>query len=290
MTLWQPTPALPIDDGAYTIPPSEPSLHALWQRYEAQLAVKHIHSEPDLYYSLCCDYAKMLHGLMEIQSLDVDRVLSDFFADHASSIPPILANVEDHRLNHLGFEVYVPLDLWLHQMDEWTSRLSRSLGQPIHLDKAIRFPSSQALQKRVNASVEILCLWIRVGERVLMVELFDIARSVKAVLPHDDGQIHRYDSEILLTGEQVFGRHQQAMTHLFENDAIWHYAIHVENRQTVLQLHEEFRLLSAEQPRYHLAYETPVHNRHDGSFHTKIINLIKSLELEFATHEPPPSL
>lgn len=262
--------------------PAPTSFTLLFNLHRRGLLAKQVDSESQLQNILDWDFAKILHALLEMQSVDVDQVLLNFFADHASTVPEVLANVTDHRLNHLGFEIYAPLDLLLNEFDHWPDKLGRMLGQRVKIIKLLRFPASPAFQQRVGAAAEIMSVWARVGKQRLMLELFDIARPLDAVLPRVSVDLDCYARDSV---QRIAAQHAQAMTGLFQNDKIWHYAIHVANRQTVEHLHQAFQTLMAEHPHYKLAYATPVENRYDGSFHTKIINLKQSLELEFATHE-----
>lgn len=256
--------------------PQSGNLAWLFDSYQSELMAKQIDSATQLQNILYWDFAKTLHALLEIQSVDVEKVLLNFFAGQASAVPEVLASVTDRRLNHLGFEIYAPLDLLRNEFDPWLAQLSLLLGEPVKVVKSLRFPASPAFRQRVGAVAEIMSIWAKVGNRLLMLELFDIAHPLDSVLPGA-----ATESVDLLSAAE----HAPAMASLFQNDKIWHYAIHVSNRHSVELLHESFKSLTASHPQYKLAYASPVQNRHDGSFHTKIINLHQNLELEFATHE-----
>lgn len=242
------------------------------------LAAKQINSGDDLLTALCCDFEKVLHALLEMQSVNVDQVLEDFFSDHPESVPDILSNITDHELNHVGFEICEPLDIVEAVLENWLTQLSLVLGKSVTLKRELRFPASDAFRQRVGAVTDILCLWLTVDEQVVMLELFDIAHSVTAVLPSGDNPLMRVQTQTDLM------RHRLAMNYLFHNDKIWHYSINVATRTIVLQLHEVFAALMIEQKHYKLAYPAPIQNQYDQSFHTKIINSIRGLELEFVTH------
>jgi hypothetical protein len=66
-------------------------------------------------------------------------------------------------------------------------------------------------------------------------------------------------------------------------DDIWHYGIHVADPAAVEALHDRFQALVRDKTHYKLAYDQPVGNPRDMSFHTKILNKQLSLEIEFLT-------
>lgn len=240
--------------------------------YESLLKAKNIESERGLADVLYFDFQKVLHALIDVQSVNTEKILSDFFLDSAYAIPPILADISDHKLSHVGFEIYEPLDLVMENLPNWLAELSLILKKTVTLKRKLRFSASAAFQQRVNAKVEILCLWLQVDERLLMLELFDIARSILNVLPPScEDQ------------EQKLNEHRWAMNYLFQNDSIWHYSISVGKEEVVQQLHDEFKSLVSKQPNYKLAYPAPIQNKYDRSFHTKLINLTHHIELEFVT-------
>jgi len=209
-----------------------------------------------------CDLSRMHYALTQLLTFDVDQALQRFFGQDFGNLPGFMQNNGPHRLNHLGMETYTPLDLWLDQADHWMAELSQRINHPVTLLRTTRFPSSQALQNRVGAGVEILCVWLQINQETLMMELFDIARPVPEAI--------RY--------------HNLAAPDSFNHDLIWHYAIDLESTSRVDEIHERFIELTLGLSDYRLAYTKPVVNRHDNSYHTKIIHQTLGMELEFATH------
>lgn len=226
------------------------------------LAQKDINDPALLRRVLYCDLARMHYALTQILTFDVDQALRKFFGQDFTNLPGFMKNNQTHRLNHMGLETYTPLDLWLNQTGNWTLELSERMDSPVTLLQTTRFPSSQALKNRVGANVEILCVWLEIEHRKLMMELFDIARPVPDPI--------RYNN--------------LAVTDSFSQDIIWHYAIDVESATRVDEIHEHFLQLALNRTDYRLAYAKPVINRHDKSYHTKIIHQTLGMELEFATH------
>lgn len=241
------------------------SLTELLNKHQNALQAKAIHEEKTLAQVLEFDFKKALHALIEIQSVDVDQILKNFFSDAASM--PALLSQSHYGLNHIGFESCQPLDVVLENLPNWLEKFSLAFEKSVTLKKSLRFSASQAFQQRVNASVEILCLWFQVGEKLLMLELFDIARPITALVLSDNDELMNQ---------------QAAMAYLFSSDNIWHYSINVGQPEQVETLHHELQTLCEQNACYKLAYPAPIQNQYDGSFHTKLINLKCHLELEFA--------
>jgi hypothetical protein len=120
---------------------------------------------------------------------------------------------------------------------------------------------------------------LQVDEQPVLLELFDIARPIAAVLPSGDNPLRARQQQINPA------QHRLAMRYLFCNDKIWHYSISVPSRALVLELHEVFGTLSSAHSDYKRAYPAPIENQYDGSFHTKLINLTRGLEVEFVTRQ-----
>ncbi len=252
------------------------AVNDLLQLHSTALSAKHITTPAELLNIMYFDFEKVLHALVEKQLVNVDQLLEVFFIDHPESVPEILSNISDRELNHIGFEICEPLDVVAVNLEQWLAKIGVILGKTITLRKQLRFPASATFCQRVGAVTEILCLWLSVDKQPVKLELFDIARPIHVVFPSDENVL------TALQGlQQDAKQHRLAINYLFQNDRIWHYSINVENRQTVVQLHENFKQLVAEQPHYKLAYTAPIKNSYDHSFHTKIINLSLGLELEF---------
>lgn len=239
------------------------TLHEALSVYQDALDKKRIYDVPALVQMLKYDFARMNHVLNQIQTFDVAKALREFFDMEYAKLPACISGIKAHRLNHMGLEIYTPLDTWLALTPIWLDAMSQHAGVPVKVTRNARFPSSQALQTRVGAAVEIMCLWFQIPDTRFMIELFDIARPVP-------------DSISL----------NVSVEDSFIHDPIWHYAIDVDEPGKVDEIHETFMQLAVIRPDYRLAYFQPVTNRHDGSYHTKIIHKILGMELEFAYHEP----
>jgi hypothetical protein len=254
----------------------EIDLQEYCKRHRSSLENKKLHNPSILNRTLHHDLGRMVYALHQVQNFNVNQALDQFFGPDFGKLPTFFREKTNHKLNHMGLEIYVPLDLWLSMLDVWQSKLSLSTGSTIEVVRTARFPSSKALQTRVGAPVEICCVWFQLARQKLMIELFDIGRPVPAHLRTNG--LH----------DEVCPGHNQAdewIIDSFRDDLIWHYAIDVENTDRVNEIHDTFITLTAAHSQYRLAYFQPVTNRHDGSHHTKIIHEALGMELEFATHE-----
>ncbi len=254
-------------------------LSEICQTYTSQLARKNITTASILNRVLQHDLGRMNYALSQVQTFDVNQALHQFFGLDIEKLPTFIREKKHHKLNHMGLEIYTPLDIWLSMVETWQDKLSQVTGKPVNVIRTTRFPSSQALQTRVGAPVEILCVWFQLDKKKLMVELFDIGRPMPAPIRNEG----------LYTISQSYDNadmpSQLWIINSFKDDLIWHYAIDVENTDRVDEIHNTFVALAASQPEYKLAYFQPVTNRHDGSYHTKIIHTELGMELEFATHQ-----
>ncbi len=215
--------------------------------------------------------------MSEIRHHDVKQALTRFFGEHFQQLPPFISGKERLRLNHMGLEIYTPLDLWLTLTEVWVSQLAQDMNLAVSLERTTRFPSSHALQTRVGAFVEIMCTWMKVQDSELVIELFDIQRPL------------RVDLNQTIESGWLKGDGNPAdpwVSDSFTKDPIWHYAIDVQDQNEVEMIHDAFVKLALNHHDYRLAYLKPVYNRYDSSYHTKIIHQALAMELEFATHQP----
>lgn len=255
----------------------------IYQAHQATLKKKHLHDAAALNRILHHDLERMDYALGQVQTFDVDQSLHQFFGPDFGKLPAFIRENRNHRLNHMGLEIYTPLDVWLSIVEAWQTRLSRSTGTSVTVMRTARFPSSSALQTRVGASVEILCVWFRQDNQKRMIELFDIGRPIPVRIR--DGGLHWVSDGYADTDIPSDLR----VVNSFKDDLIWHYAIDVQNVDRVDEIHETFMQLAINNRAYRLAYIQPVMNRHDGSYHTKIIHEELGMELEFATHDAVPA-
>jgi hypothetical protein len=251
---------------------------------------KNICRKLDLIRVIKLDLDKLAHALMEVKDGGAPSVLRNFFAGSDLNVSEICARMADRRIYHLGFEIHEPLDLVLYGINHWIEHSRRAMGATMRVKDFLRFPASQAFQKRVGAYTEIMRIWIETGERVLMLELFDIHRPADSVLASAPPATHRNFTGLFRSGDVDNGEendHDRRLAQLFAPDEIWHYALHVRQPADVIDIHAWLQQLTVNCSDYLLPYEAPVHNPHDDSFHTKIVRQFRDArgrrEIEFVT-------
>lgn len=249
--------------------------------HEQILAKKNIYTTSELLQLIKIDFEKTIHALLEVRNKEAHQMVRAFFEGHEEIVSDIEPAIGRH-LYHFGFEIYEPLDVVLYGFERWIERSKQILGIDIKVSKFLRFPASAQFQKRVGAYTEIMRIWLQVEERELMLELFDIYRPARPFLP-ESVAINTRNIQALLSNNGFFPHHDDVMRKLFAKDNIWHYAIYVTSQEKIWKLHNNFSPFVLQNDAYKLAYDAPVLNKHDGSFHTKIINQVKGLEIEFVT-------
>lgn len=248
---------------------------------------KNVHSKHDLIQVIKLDLDKLTHGLVELQDTAAADVLQDFFSDSAMDVADVDRRLQQPYINHVGFEIYEPLDLTVFGIQRWIELSRATLGANIKIQTSLRFPASAAFQQRVGAYTEILRIGLRVNDRMLMLELFDISRPLDEVLLAGRHNPTHRNFHGLFSDEHAPPGHRQRLAQLFASDRIWHYAFHVRHPTDVVALHAQLLALAASNAGFSVPYEQPIHNRHDRSFHTKVIShatqMRARMEIEFVT-------
>jgi len=257
---------------------------SLLKSHQELLQKKNSYDPTSLLELIKIDTEKVLLALAEVKGRQVPGLLQTFFAGHDELLALLYSVVDVEKLFHVGFEIYEPMDLVVAGFEHWSRRFERLLETEIQVVRSLRFPASAAFQKRVKASAEIMRIWMRVGGEELMLELFDIHRPAPHVPPKTAGPFSIPDLRHRLVAPGLSPDHDQVLQHHFGNDFIWHYAISVQEMQSVEQLHGAFERLVGWNRGFQLAYPACVYNQHDGSYHTKLIHPLKHLELEFVNH------
>ena len=251
------------------------------------LALKNIRTKRDLIQAIKLDLDKLTHALLEVKENRAPAVLQKFFVDAPVDRSAILGRLANERICHVGFEIHEPLDLVLHGIDRWIAHGNSTEGSNMRVKNFLRFPSSKAFETRVGAPTEIMRIALEVEGRGLLLELFDIHRPADDAIAAGPAAPRHRNFAPLARGEEADADHDQRLTDLFSQDAIWHYALHMRNADDVVATHRDLQALAAAHPAYRLAYAEPVPNKHDGSFHTKILRPATAtadrLELEFVT-------
>lgn len=251
------------------------------------LGSKNIRNKRQLIQAIKLDFAKLAHALYEVKGTGAPAVLENIFGGSALAPETVAGYLADHEIYHVGFEILEPMSLVLDGIHHWIEHSRQALEAEIKVLTFLRFPASEAFRKRVNAEAEIMRIWLQVNGRTLMLELFDIHRPADSILDAAPPLTHRNLHGLVEEDEEAAGGHPERLARLFSNDEIWHYALYAKRPADVIDLHEKFQALAALDSKFALAYQAPVHNPYDDSFHTKIIqrsNLgSKRIELEIVT-------
>lgn len=256
----------------------------LLRSHSELLSRKNICRKQDLIQIIKIDLDKLTHALLEVKENRAPYVLGRFFGESSVDPVKICEMLATESIYHFGFEIHEPLDLVLYGINHWIEQSRRTLGADMRVHEYLRFPASQAFQTRVGAYTEIMRIWLKVSDRVLMLELFDIHRPSDGV--RDAPKLMHRNFHGLFRYDDPDPGHQQRLAGLFARDGIWHYAFYVKRPAEVMELHREWQGLAARDPNFIVPYAAAVHNTHDGSFHTKIIQSRQSgprMELEFVT-------
>ena len=186
-------------------------------------------------------------------------LLREFFGDRADVHDDVVAVTDEDLVNHIGFQVREPLDLFLEGVAHWAPRLD------LDVVGTKRFTASEAFREQVGAFAEMAQIWVRVDDMTVELELFDIHRPnpvrTRRLEHVDDG-----------------------LRSLLADDDIWHYGVRITDETVVERLHERFRGVTRDDARFRLRTDRTVANPWHGSVNTKLINVELELEVEFLTY------
>ncbi len=259
----------------------------LFSSHGELLGSKNILSKRQLIQAIKLDLDKLTHALFEVKGNGAAAVLENVFGGSSLAPATVAERLAEQEIYHVGFEIYEPMSLVLHGIHHWIEHSRQALEAEMKVLTYLRFPASEAFQKRVNAETEIMRIWLQVNGRTLMLELFDIHRPSASVLNDAPSLTHRNFHGLAEEDDAaIAGGHPERLTRLFSKDEIWHYALYAKRPADVIHLHEEFQALAARDLKFVLPYQAPVHNTYDDSFHTKIIHRSDQggrIELEIVT-------
>jgi hypothetical protein len=251
--------------------------------YQPALHAKRILSKSGLVQTIKFDLDKLTRALQEVGARPADNLAREFFAEAPELLPEILSLLRHNRIYHLGFEIHEPMEIMRVGLRHWVKRTRADWGMDMEIREMRCFRASQALQQRLGAPVEIMRLRLQVGERPLMLELFDVQGPVDVALLAQANRMRRMRLHGLFTPGASQAALELPLSQIFAGDRLWHYALHVEAPADIHRMHRCLQDLAARNAHYRRPYPIPVENRHEGSLHTKIINQARRLELEFVT-------
>ncbi len=271
---------------------SRDNIHQLFSLHRQSLAAKTILTPEALLKAIRIDFEKILFALLEVRNKTCPQLLHDFFGSDTQAVLDILPALKERSIYHLGFEVNQPMDLILYSFDYWINKFNAHFSatqERLRAVKRQRFPASREFQRRVKAYVEILRIWIELDGQVQMLELFDIHHGAAVTLDRYEADGLRMQNARPQSLAETRTDYQGAVARLLAGDAIWHYAVYVDQPEEVARLHSHFQALSGRDSAYELPFSALVNNTHDGSLYTKIINRARNMELEFVTELALPA-
>ena len=175
-------------------------------------------------------------------------------------------------MNHIGFQVREPLDVFLEGVAHWAPRLD------LDVVGAKRFTASEAFREQVGAFAEMAQIWLRLDDVTVELELFDIHRPN----PARTGRLEHLDvtdgrGRCSRRSPTCCGRSSPTTTSGTT-------ACGSRTRPLSSGCIERFRVVTDDDARFRLRTEHTVANPWHGSVHTKLINLELAIEVEFLTY------
>jgi hypothetical protein len=248
--------------------------YALWERWHSYvLGCKGVDGETDLRDAIRYDQVVALAAARTLLGGPSGRSLvGDFFTDRSGVRDEVLAVADDEVVDHIGFQIREPLDVWLEGLARWAPRLE------FDVVGTKRFTASDAFRSSVGSFAEMAQIWVRRDGVVAELELFDIHRrnpagdAVRSVTPTEG------------TAAALAAASPATLNVVLEDDDIWHYGIRITDESAVAELHARFLQLVADDARFRLRSDDVVANAWHGSVHTKLTNLDLGIEIEFLTY------
>lgn len=245
-----------------------------WRRWHAYvLARKGCRTDDDALDAIAFDRVVAVAAARELYGRSPGELLDRFFDGHAALRADIDAVADEDIVNHLGFQIREPMDMWLEGLARWAPRLD------IAVVGTKRFTSSATFQARVGAFAEMAQIWLDMGGQVVELELFDIHHASQP-----DPRLFDRVRAGRTTRRLMAECGSDELLALVAGDDIWHYGIRVASGVEVTSLHEQFRVLTSTDPDFRLRSADVVSNRWHGSMHTKLANREAGLEIEFLSY------
>jgi len=242
-----------------------------WRRWHPYvLHSKGMTSSESLWNGLLIDVASSLVAVDELSSALVVELIEDL------GLPPgvshdILSRVAERRADHLGFRIYVPMDVYMEVLPLWTAELGWELVG------TKRFAPSARFQERVGGSAEMAQVWVRTTEAVIQIELFDIHTRLEG----DSAVLATMSADLLKQPEDCPGARSWAP---FDTDDIWHYGILLSSTDDVTAVHRELSAMVRGGNDLVLHNEEVVINPWHGSQHTKVSRPGRRTEIELLSY------
>lgn len=253
--------------------------HESYQQHEKALQRKNIHSPKDFIKSIRKDRVRFFHEIDFLLQSSTQRFLDDFFSQNPKLLKNIVPFVADcgASVDHVGFEVLEPMELVRSGVFDMVDALNHHFSNDISIEGAVPFSASEAFQKRMGGSVEIMRVtFVTRGKKVLL-ELFDIQNNQDRVFMKMNDALKVPNPENLESLEDYLQWAQAPF--LGVSESIYHVAVQARSQQAVYDIHD---VLSEDNSgNYSLCYQAPVKNAGDQSTHIKLVNKETGKEMEF---------
>ena len=231
-----------------------------WHPYV--LARKGLATDAELSRAIEIDIASSLVSVNELRTAGVSDVVTRL------SLPSgfLLYRAGD-ALDHLGFRIHTPMDVYLEVLPLLVEEQGWALGG------TKRFAPSRRFQERVGATAEMAQAWVEADGVVVELELFDIHA------PPSGERAAISEAAALLGNGEIPGATQWAA---FAVDDIWHYGVRLAGLPQVEELHAA--LVRVQNGSIILKNQEVVVNLWHGSHHTKVAGGEPEIEIEFLAY------
>ena len=166
--------------------------------------------------AIAFDRVVAIAAARDLRARRPDDLLDHFLAGHAALRAEVDAFADEDIVNHLGFQIREPLDMWLEGLRRWAPRVD------VAVVGTKRFTSSATFQTRVGAFAEMAQIWLDIAGQVVELELFDIHHTVQPA----PGLFDRVRAG-RTTRQLIAEVGSDELLALIDDDDIWHYGIRV---------------------------------------------------------------
>ena len=242
-----------------------------WRRWHAHvLNSKGMATSETLWNGLLIDVASSLVAVDELSSTTAVDLIQDL------ALPPpvsqnILGRVAGFNPDHLGFRIFVPMDVYMEVLPLWVDALRWELiGTK-------RFAPSARFQDRVGGGAEMAQVWVQTPDGPFQIELFDIHTPLKG----DSAHLATVAADLLNHRVGYPGaRAWEPLT----TDEIWHYGVLLGSTDDVAAVHRELSVTARSGGDLLLLNEDVVINLWHGSHHTKMSRSGRQIEVELLSY------
>lgn len=244
--------------------------YPFWRQWHPfVLKSKGVDGELALLDAISVDIASSLIAVDALRTGRAPDIVSQLGLSHGTE-STIAACLAGQGLDHLGFRIHGPMDVYLEGLPAWVAEKGWTITG------LKRFAPSARFQQRVGSTAEMAQVWLEIdGDRTVELELFDI----HTVPAGDRKAMAAAASGVLRDGVGGLSAHDWVA---FVTDDIWHYGVLLEKLDDVDRVHAA--LVGEASPGIALQNESVVVNRWHGSHHTKVAGDGHDIEVEFLSY------